>query len=87
MRVEVRILRRISGAIKEDEINYEYVRSCIGISSIVVKLSKNRLRWFGYFMKGEEFEPVREDMNINVKECKSLIEIEKQRYSMRLRFI
>jgi len=47
---EVRMLRWISGMIREDRIR-SYVRGSISLASIVEKIRKNRLRWFGHMMR------------------------------------
>jgi len=47
---EMRTLRWMSGVTREDRIRNEYVRGCIGVSSIVDKTRENRLRWFGHVM-------------------------------------
>lgn len=69
MRVELRILLRMSRAIRKNKISYERVRSLIIVASIVEKISKYRPRWFGYIMRRKESEPVREVININIKQC------------------
>jgi len=42
---EIRILRWMSGVLREDRVMNKYVRRSIGISSIVDKVRKNRRMW------------------------------------------
>lgn len=53
---------------REDRISNEFVRRSIGVASVVEKMRKNRLRWYGHEMRSrrEETEAVRVVMRTNV---------------------
>jgi len=65
MRVaEMRMLRWKSGMAKKDKIRKDYVRSSIGLASVVDKMRGNKLRRFGRVMRREKTVAVREVMKI-----------------------
>jgi len=57
----------MSGVTREDRIRNKCVRDNIGVTSIVVKIKENRLRWFGHVMRREETKAVKVVMKMNVE--------------------
>jgi len=51
---QMRMLRWINGRTREDRIRNE--GGSIGVVSIVDKIRRNRLRWFGHVMQREDLE-------------------------------
>lgn len=47
----------------------EYICASVGVTSIMRKKRKNRLRWFGHVRRGDNSEGIRIDIKINI-ECK-----------------
>jgi hypothetical protein len=43
------------------------MKGCIGVASIVIKMRKNRLKWFWHVMRREETKAERVVMKINVE--------------------
>jgi len=66
--VEIIMLRRISGVMREDRISNEYVRGSIGVASIINKMREiNGLRWFAHMIRREESKTVRVLIKMNVE--------------------
>jgi len=49
----------MSGVAGEDKIKNEYIRSSIGVASIVDEMRENRLKWLGRILRSEETVTVR----------------------------
>jgi hypothetical protein len=52
---------------KNGRIRNEYVRSSIGVASIVENMRENRLRWFENVIKRKETKAVRVVIKINIE--------------------
>lgn len=52
----------------ENRIRNEYMRRSIGVASIMEKMRKNRLEWFGHVMRRDISEAVKTIMKMNIKE-------------------
>jgi len=55
----MRMLKWMSGVIREDRIRNKYVWKSIGVALITDKMRENRLRWFGYVIKREDLEVIK----------------------------
>ncbi|KAG5587041.1 hypothetical protein H5410_047475 [Solanum commersonii] len=62
---EMRMLRWMCGYTRSDKIRNEVIRKKVGVASVVDKLSKARLRWFGHVK--------RRGANALVKRCEGLV--------------
>jgi len=51
---EMRILRSMDGVTREDKIRNEYIRSSLGVVSIVNKMREIRFRWLGHVLRRKE---------------------------------
>jgi hypothetical protein len=56
-----------NGVTREYRIRNKYVRSSIDVVSIVDKMRKNRLRWFGHVMRRKETKAVRVVIKMNIE--------------------
>jgi len=65
--VERRMLIWVSGAAGEDIIRNNYVRSSIGVLSIMGKLREIGLRCFGYDVMREKMKAKRVVMRMNIE--------------------
>ncbi|XP_025413923.1 uncharacterized protein LOC112686036 [Sipha flava] len=64
---EMSMLRWMIGVARKDRIWNEYMRDSIGVSSIMGKMRKNRLRWFEHVMIQKETKAVRVVMKMYVE--------------------
>jgi len=68
----------MSGVTREDKIWDKYVRGSILVASVVNRMRKNGLRWFGHVMRQKETNAIKVVMKINVKRKKRKREIKKE---------
>jgi hypothetical protein len=64
--LEMRMLRWMSGVTRKDRIRNKYVRSSIGVVSIVNKM-REKYKWFMHVMRQEETNVVKVVMKMNIE--------------------
>ncbi|XP_068219797.1 uncharacterized protein [Palaemon carinicauda] len=51
----MRMLRWICGVTRRDEIRNAVIRGTVGVTEILDKIQKSRLRWYGHVMRYEQY--------------------------------
>ena len=64
------ILRWMCGNTRREKVRNEYIRTKIGVASIVEKMKENRLRWFGHVRRRLTDAPVWRQERINLGQVK-----------------
>ena len=64
---EMRMLRWMCGATREDRIRNEYVRGSVKVVEILKKVQEGRLRWYGHILRREEEHIGRQTMDMEVQ--------------------